>query len=150
LTTLTVNGESRTLAAADNTPLLDVLRVTLGLKGVRFGCGSGQCGACMVLIDGYAVPSCTTPLWAAADKAVTTVEGLGTAEQPHPLQTAFIAHQAGQCGYCLSGILINAAALLARQPHPTEPDIREALNRNLCRCGAHNRMVRAVQAAARA
>jgi nicotinate dehydrogenase subunit A len=150
LTTLIVNGESRTLAAADTTPLLDVLRVTLDLKGVRFGCGSGQCGACMVLIDGYAVPSCTTPLWAAAGKAVTTVEGLGTPEQPHPLQTAFIAHQAGQCGYCLSGILINAAALLARQPHPTEPDIREALNRNLCRCGAHNRMVRAVQAAARA
>jgi nicotinate dehydrogenase subunit A len=150
LTTLTVNGESRTLAAADNTPLLHVLRVTLGLKGVRFGCGSGQCGACMVLIDGYAVPSCTTPLWAAAGKAVTTVEGLGTAEQPHPLQTAFLAHQAGQCGYCLSGILISAAALLTRQPHPTEPDIKEALNRNLCRCGAHNRMVRAVQTAAQA
>jgi nicotinate dehydrogenase subunit A len=148
MTSLIVNGQEHTVAAPDNTPLLDVLRADLDLKGSRFGCGSGHCGACMVLLDGRAVPSCDTPLWAAAGKTVTTVEGLGNPAQPHALQTAFIEHQAGQCGYCLSGILINATALLARQPHPTEDQVRQALERNLCRCGAHNRMVRAVLAAA--
>ncbi len=145
---LTVNGARVSLALPEDATLLDTLRTTLGLTGSRFGCGAGQCGACMVLVDGVAQPSCTLPLWAVADKTVLTVEGLGTAERPHPLQTAFLAHQAGQCGYCLAGILISAAGLLQRVPKPTEPEVRQALDRNLCRCGAHNRIVRAVLAAA--
>ena len=146
--TLTLNGETIALALADGTMLLDVLRSTLGLTGSRFGCGAGQCGACMVLVDGVAQPSCTLPLWAVAGKAVVTVEGLGTPDRPHALQTAFLAHRAGQCGYCLSGILVSAAGLLARNPSPSEAEVRQALDRNLCRCGAHNRIVRAVLAAA--
>ena len=148
MATLTVNGRQHALAEPDDAPLLDVLRTTLGLKGSRFGCGGGQCGACMVLVDGFAVPSCTAPLWSVDGKAVTTVEGLGTPDRPHRLQAAFLDHQAGQCGYCLSGVLISAAALLDRDPHPDEAAVRTALDRNLCRCGAHNRMVRAVLAAA--
>ncbi len=146
---VTINGLSHDVPGDDGTPLLDVLRATLKLTGTRFGCGAGQCGACMVLLDGYAVPACTTPLWLVAGKEVITVEGLGTPERPHPLQAAFLDHQAGQCGYCWSGVLISAAALLRRQQHPDEASIREALDRNLCRCGAHNRMVRAVEAACR-
>src|SRR4051812_21587483 len=130
-------------------PLLSVLRGALGVMGTRFGCGEGQCGACNVLIDGTAIASCDTPLWAAAGKDVTTVEGLGSAERPQPLQAAFIEEQAMQCGYCVSGILISAAALLSRTPDPTEAQVRAALDRNLCRCGAHNRMVRAVLRAAK-
>jgi nicotinate dehydrogenase subunit A len=129
-------------------PLLDVLRDTLKLKGSRFGCGSNQCGACYVLIDGCAVASCDTPLWAAAGKTIVTVEGLGNEQAPHPLQRAFIARQAAQCGYCTSGMLISAAALLNRCPRPTESEVKQALDRNLCRCGAHNRIVRAVLDAA--
>lgn len=124
--------------------LLDALRNTLGLTGSRFGCGVGSCGACMVLVDGAALPACTLPLWAVAGKSVVTVEGLGTPERPHRLQTAFLAEQAGQCGYCLAGILISAAGLLERTARPSEAAVREALDSNLCRCGAHNRIVRAV------
>jgi nicotinate dehydrogenase subunit A len=146
---LRVNGAARTVEADPATPLLSVLRGALGLTGSHFGCGANQCGACNVLIDGQAVASCDTPLWAAAGKDVTTVEGLGTPEKPHPLQRAFIAEQAMQCGYCISGILVSAAALLRRSPNPTEAEVRAALDRNLCRCGAHNRIVRAVLRTAR-
>lgn len=145
---LTVNGRAVSLADAEDATLLDALRTTLGLTGSRFGCDVGQCGACMVLVDGFAQPSCTLPLWAVAGKAVTTVEGLGTPEQPHPLQSAFLAHGAGQCGYCLAGILVSAAGLLRRVPRPGEAEVRAALDGNLCRCGAHNRIMRAVLAAA--
>jgi len=143
-----VNGTEHEVSAAADTPLLYVLRNQLGLKAAHFGCGSGQCGACRVLMDGQAVASCDTPLWAAAGKHITTAEGLGDAAHPHPLQSALIAEQAGQCGYCLPGILISAAALLARQPRPNETEVRAALDDNLCRCGSHNRIVRAVLRAA--
>jgi nicotinate dehydrogenase subunit A len=146
---LRVNGVEREIAADPGTPLLSVLRGPLGLTATRFGCGANQCGACLVLIDGQAVAACDTPLWAAAGKDIVTVEGLGTPERPHPLQRAFIAEQAMQCGYCISGILVTAAALLKRNPDPSEAQVRAALDRNLCRCGAHNRIVRAVLRAAR-
>ena len=145
----TVNGKKRVVRAAQNTPLVYVLRNDLGLKGTRLGCGANQCGACHILIDGQSVPSCDTPLWAAADKNVVTIEGLGTPERAHRLQRAFIVEQAGQCGYCLSGIMISAEALLARTPDPTEDEVRAALDRHLCRCGTHNRIIRAVLRAAR-
>ena len=144
LVSLSINGQPASLDLADDVMLLDALRGTLGLTGSRFGCGAGQCGACMVLVDGAAQPSCTLPLWAVAGKAVVTVEGLGTPDAPHPLQVAFLQHQAGQCGYCLAGILVSAAGLLQRVPRPSEGEVRGALDRNLCRCGAHNRIVRAV------
>jgi nicotinate dehydrogenase subunit A len=146
---LNVNGSERTVEADPASSLLDVLRNQLGLTGSRYGCGANQCGACNVLIEGQAVAACDTPLWAAAGKKIVTVEGLGTPDRPHPLQRAFIAEQACQCGYCLSGILISAAALLKRNPNPSEVEVRAALDRNLCRCGAHNRIVRAVQRAAK-
>ena len=146
---LRVNGAERSVEADPAASLLGVLRGQLGLTGTNFGCGANQCGACHVLIDGAAVASCDTPLWAAAGKDVVTVEGLGTPERPHPLQRAFLAEQAGQCGYCLPGILISAAALLRRNPDPSDADVRAALDRNLCRCGAHNRIVRAVLRAAK-
>jgi nicotinate dehydrogenase subunit A len=130
------------------TPLVDVLRDRFGLMGTRFGCGAEQCGSCMVQVEGRVEFSCTLPLDAVAGRSVRTVEGLGTREKPHPLQTAFLAEQAGQCGYCLSGILISAAALLENDPDPSEERVRAALDRNLCRCGAHNRIVRAVLRAA--
>ncbi len=139
-----VNGARHAFDGDGNTPLLDVLRDTLGLKGSRFGCGANQCGACFVLVDGAALASCDTPLWAVDNKSVTTIEGLGAPDSPHPLQEAFLAEQAAQCGYCTSGMLISAAALLARCPKPTEADVRTALQRNLCRCGSHNRIIRAV------
>ena len=145
---LTVNGAECAIEVNADTPLLYALRNDLGLKGTRFGCGSGQCGACFVLIDGHPAPACDTPLWSVAGKRVTTVEGLGGTEAVHPLQEAFLAEQAAQCGYCTSGILISAAALLARNPAPSEVEVRAALDRNLCRCGSHNRMVRAVLRAA--
>jgi nicotinate dehydrogenase subunit A len=145
----TVNGQNRVLRAAQNTPLVYVLRNDLGLKGTRLGCGADQCGACHVLVDGESVPSCDTPLWAVAGKNVVTIEGLGSPQRPHRLQRAFIAEQAGQCGYCLSGIMISAAALLARTPDPTEEQVRAALDPHLCRCGTHNRIVRAVLRAAK-
>ena len=137
--------------AVDTNPdqrLLDVLRGRLGIRSPHFGCGAGECGACHVMVDGRAMTSCDMPMWSVADKDIVTLEGLGTAEQPHPLQRAFISEQAMQCGYCVSGILISAAALLKRNPSPTESEVRAALDRNLCRCGSHNRMVRAVLRAA--
>lgn len=144
----TVNGTETALEVDSDTPLLYALRNDLELKGTRFGCGSGQCGACIVLIDGHPTPACDTPLWAVEGKRITTVEGLSKGSKLHPLQHAFLAEQAAQCGYCTSGILISAAALLAKNPKPTEVEVREALDRNLCRCGSHNRMVRAVLRAA--
>lgn len=146
--TLRINGSERRLTADGDAPLLDVLRNALGLKGTRFGCGSEQCGACFVLIDGRAAPSCTTTLGSVAGKSIVTVEGLGGPESPHPLQKAFITEQAAQCGYCTSGMLVSAAALLSRKPRPSEADVKQALDRNLCRCGSHNRIVRAVLRAA--
>jgi nicotinate dehydrogenase subunit A len=145
---LTLNGAESAIEADPDTPLLYALRNDLQLKGTRFGCGSGQCGACFVLIDGHPAPACDTPLWSVAGKRITTVEGLGSPGALHPLQEAFLAEQAAQCGYCTSGVLISAAALLAKNPSPTESEVRAALDRNLCRCGSHNRMVRAVLRAA--
>lgn len=142
---LTVNGVQRTLTAEPDTPLLYLLRNDLGLTGTRFGCGQGLCGACDILVDGRKVHSCDTPLWAAEGKQVVTVEGIRDGDVLHPLQRALIAEQAAQCGYCLSGITISAKALLDVNPTPTEEEIRAALDANLCRCGTHNRIVRAVQ-----
>ena len=141
---LQVNGRPRQIDANADLPLIDALRDLLELKGTRFGCGAGQCGACFVLVGGHAMASCETPLWAVAGKSITTVEGLGTPAAPHPLQQAFLDEQAAQCGYCTSGMLISAAALLRRNPDPDEAEVRAALERNLCRCGSHNRIVRAV------
>jgi nicotinate dehydrogenase subunit A len=143
-----LNGVETDIDADPDTPLLTVLRGPLGLTGSHFGCGAGECGACTVLIDDHAINSCDTPLWSVADKGITTIEGLGSAENPHPLQRAFIAEQALQCGYCLSGIMMSAAALLKRNANPTSDDVKAALDRNLCRCGSHNRMVRAILRAA--
>ena len=145
---LTVNGQRRVVRAADDTPLLYVLRNHLDLKGTRFGCGLGLCGACFVLADGRPIYSCDAPLWSVADKSIRTVEGLGTDGEPHPVARALIAGQAAQCGYCMSGIVVAAAALLADNPEPTEAEVRTALDPNLCRCGSHNRVVRAVLSAA--
>ena len=144
----TVNGRSVGIAADGDTPLLDVLRNHLGLTGTRFGCGLEQCGACMVLVDGLPEKSCGKALSTVAGKSVLTIEGLGTPEAPHPLQTAFLDEQAGQCGYCLPGILISAKALLDRNPAPTRAEIAQALDDNLCRCGSHNRILRAIEKAA--
>lgn len=143
-----LNGAAIAVDADPDRTLLDVLRGRLGLTGSHFGCGANECGACYVMVDGRAMASCDMPMWSVAGKEVVTVEGLGTADRPHPLQRAFIAEQAMQCGYCVSGILISAAALLKRNPTPTEAEVRAALDRNLCRCGSHNRMVRAVLRAA--
>jgi len=144
--TLRVNGEDREVPAGPDTPLIYALRNDLGLKGTKFGCGLGVCGACTVLVDGRPVPACETPMWSVAGRSVTTVEGLDAGK----LREAFLAEQAGQCGYCLSGILVRAAALLAANPSPTADEVRAALDGNLCRCGAHNRIVRAVLRAAAA
>src|SRR6185503_15573380 len=142
---LTVNGRILQVTVAnEETPLLAVLRNDLGLVGTRFGCGLEQCGCCMVLIDGEPAKSCAMPAWSVAGKSVTTIEGLGTPERPHPLQQALLDEQAGQCGYCLSGVLISAKALLDRNPAPTRAEIALALDDNLCRCGSHNRILRAV------
>jgi nicotinate dehydrogenase subunit A len=146
---LTVNGRPVEVQADDDTPLLHVLRHDLALAGPRFGCGVGMCGACFVLLDGNAAPACDTPMWSAAGKEVVTVEGLASSDGAlHPLQQAFLDEQAAQCGFCVSGILISAAALLADQPRPDEPAVVAALDRNLCRCGAQRRMVAAVLRAA--
>jgi nicotinate dehydrogenase subunit A len=146
---LRVNGTGHVLATEDQTPLLEVLRNACGLKGTRFGCGSGECGACHVLLDGVSVPACDTPVSAAQGREIVTVEGLARQDgQPGPLQQALLDEQAGQCGYCLSGILASATALLARTPQPTQAQVRAALDGHLCRCGAHNRIVRAVLRAA--
>ncbi len=145
---LFVNGSTVEVNADETAMLLDVLRNDLGLTGARFGCGEGMCGACHVLMDGRAISSCNTPLAAAIGCSIITPEGLGTADSPHPLQAAFIEEQALQCGYCTSGIMISAAALLLRNTEPADADIRLALEPNLCRCGAHNRILRAVKRAA--
>ena len=139
-----LNGVAISIDADSDRPLLDILRNEFGLIGPHFGCGAGECGSCNVVIDGRAASSCDIPLWSVADKDVTTLEGLGSAERPHPLQRAFIAEQAMQCGYCIPGILISAAALLKQNPSPTSQQVKEALDRNLCRCGSHSRIVRAV------
>jgi nicotinate dehydrogenase subunit A len=143
-----LNGVETDVEADPDRSLLDVLRGPLRMTGPHFGCGANECGACNVLLGDHAVAACDTPLWSVAGKEVTTLEGLGSEQQPHPLQRAFIAEQALQCGYCVSGILISAAALLMRNAKPTGADVRAALDRNLCRCGSHNRMVRAVLRAA--
>jgi nicotinate dehydrogenase subunit A len=148
--TFRLNGVETIVDADPERKLLDILRGPLGLTGPHFGCGSGECGACRVIVGDHAMTACDTPLWSVADKSVITIEGLGNAEKPHPLQQAFIAEQAMQCGYCVSGIIMSAAALLMQNPRPTEDEVRTALDRNLCRCGAHNRMVRAVLRAATA
>jgi nicotinate dehydrogenase subunit A len=142
--TLHVNGTAQQVSAEPHTPLLYALRNDLKLKAVKFGCGLGQCGACCVLIDGRRTLSCNTPLWACEGKAITTLEGMGNPDKLSALQQAFIDEQAGQCGYCVPGILVSAQALIDRQPKPSEAEIKAALNENLCRCGTHTRFVRAV------
>ncbi|WP_128926885.1 (2Fe-2S)-binding protein [Bradyrhizobium guangxiense] len=143
-----LNGAATTVEIDPDQSLLDVLRSRLGITSPHFGCGAGECGACHVMVGDRAMASCDLPMWSIAGKEVVTLEGLGTSERPHPLQRAFISEQAMQCGYCVSGILVSAAALLKRNPSPTEAEVRTALDRNLCRCGSHNRMVRAVLRAA--
>jgi nicotinate dehydrogenase subunit A len=143
-----LNGAATSVDADPDQMLLDVLRGRLGVTSPHFGCGAGECGACHVMVGDRAMTSCDMPMWSVADKDLVTVEGLGTVDAPHPLQRAFIAEQAMQCGYCVSGILIGAAALLKRNPSPTEAEVKAALDRNLCRCGSHNRIVRAVLRAA--
>src|SRR5438105_1674039 len=145
----TVNGSAVSVSADGDTPLLDVLRNHLGLVGTKFGCGAEQCGSCMVLIDGKPEKSCGKALSTVVGGQVVTIEGLGTPERPHPLQQAFLDEQAGQCGYCLAGILISAKALLDRNASPTRREIALALDDNICRCGSHIRILRAVERAAR-
>lgn len=145
---LNVNGREHDIGADPDTPLLYVLRDDLALNGAKFGCGLGQCGACTVMVDGMAVFSCLTPLLLVEGKKVTTVEGLGSAEDPGPLQRAFIEEQAAQCGYCIPGMMMRAQALLQKNPNASDSDIRQALEPNLCRCGTHMRILRAVRRAA--
>jgi nicotinate dehydrogenase subunit A len=145
---LIVNGRSVAVDIDPTTPLLDVLRNQLDLKGSRYGCGLEQCGSCMVLIDGEPEYSCARETGTIAGRAITTIEGLGTPDNPHPIQRAFLQEQAGQCGYCLSGIIISAKALLDRNPNPSRTDIVAALDKHLCRCGTHTRIIAAVQKAA--
>ena len=144
----TLNGKAAEVKSDGDTPLLYVLRNELGLVGSRFGCGSGQCGACFVLLDGKPIASCDLPLWSVEGKKVTTIEGLGKEGELHPVQKALIAEQAAQCGYCMSGIAVAAVALLNANSRPTEEEIRSALDKNLCRCGSHNRVIKAVMRAA--
>jgi len=143
---LEVNGASRSVEAHPDTPLLYALRNELSLTGSRFGCGSGQCGACFVLVDGKLIASCDLPLWSVEGRKITTIEGLGGR---HPVQKALVAEQAAQCGYCMSGIVMAAVALLSANKNPSDSEVRQALDKNLCRCGSHNRVVRAVLRAAR-
>ncbi len=150
MTELVVNGDAVAATAAADTPLLTLLRDELGLVGSRFGCGQGLCGACVVLVDGAPMPSCQTPLWQVEGQQVTTVEGLadGTPEgSPHPVQQALLDHQAAQCGFCISGIVMRAVALLRERPDASESEVVEALDAHLCRCGAHGRIVAAILAA---
>jgi nicotinate dehydrogenase subunit A len=146
--TLNVNGKSRSVPAEPDTPLLYVLRNDLELNGAKFGCGLAQCGACTVLVDGKPVLSCVTEIGALGGAQITTLEGLGTVDKPHPLQRAFIEEQAAQCGYCINGMIMSAKALLDANPRPSEQDVRAGLAGNLCRCGTHNRIVAAVLRAA--
>ena len=149
---LRINGRDHEVKAEPNTPLLYILRNDLKLKGTRFGCGEAQCGACNVLLDGNAVPSCDTPLWSVPGHEITTIEGIARPDTGdlHPVQQAFIDEQAIQCGYCIDGIIISAVALLKRERDPSDAQIAAALDRNLCRCGTHVRIFRAIRAAARA
>ena len=146
---LSVNGKEHVVDVSPDTPLLYVLRNDLGLNGPKFGCGLGQCGACTVIMDGNAVLSCVMPVERAIGHKILTLEGLGSAEKPHPLQKAFIEEQATQCGYCINGMIMRSKVLLDRTPNPTEQEIRNALSRNLCRCGTHLDIIRAVQRAAK-
>jgi nicotinate dehydrogenase subunit A len=148
-TSFTVNGSTVSVTADGDTPLLDILRNHLGLVGTKFGCGQEQCGCCMVLVDGHAEKSCGKALSTVAGKEIVTIEGLGTRERPHRLQQAFLDEQAGQCGYCLPGVIISAKALLDRNPAPSRTEIAAALDDNICRCGSHIRILRAVERAAR-
>ena len=148
-TTLNVNGQNHAVDAPPDSMLLYALRNDLKLHGPKFGCGLAQCGACTVLLDGSAIRSCVMPLAAAAGHKITTLEGLGSMARPHPLQQAFIDEQAVQCGYCINGMIMSAKALLDRNPKPSRDDIKQALNGNLCRCGTHMRIVRAVERAAK-
>ena len=141
---LTVNGARHRVHAQDDTPLLYVLRNDLELNGAKFGCGLGQCGACTVIVDGEAVRSCSFPVALAAGKQITTIEGLGTIDKPHPVQKAFIDEQAAQCGYCINGMIMTATALLQRNPQADDSQVRQALAGNLCRCGTHSRILRAI------
>jgi aerobic-type carbon monoxide dehydrogenase small subunit (CoxS/CutS family) len=145
--TISVNGRRHAVAAAPATPLIYVLRNELGLKGTRFGCGTGNCGACTVQIDGHAATSCDTPLWSALEGEITTIEGIGSAEHPHLLQQSFLDLQAAQCGYCINGIIMRCKALLEAHPEPSDAQILEVLDRHLCRCGTHVRILRAVRRA---
>jgi nicotinate dehydrogenase subunit A len=147
---LKVNGVPRSVTAEPDTPLLYVLRNDFELNGAKYGCGLSQCGACTVLIDGQAVRSCVTPISALEKSEIMTIEGLGSIGKPHVLQQAFIEEQAAQCGYCTNGMIMSAKELLDRNPRPSEPDVRAALASNLCRCGTHNRIIRAVLRAAQA
>ena len=147
---LKVNGAEHSVTAEPDTPLLYVLRNDLGLNVAKFGCGHGQCGACTVLVDGAPLRSCVTPISALAQSEITTLEGLGTLDHSHPLQAAFMAEQAAQCGYCIAGMIMMAKALIDRIPRPSEDEVRLGLIGNLCRCGVHNRIVRAVLSAAQA
>jgi len=146
---LTVNGKSRVVDADPSTPLLYVLRDDLGLNGPKFGCGLSQCGACTVILDGNTARSCSIPVTAAKNRNVTTLEGLGSVANPHRLQKAFIEEQAAQCGYCMNGMVLTAKVLLDKNPSPTEAQIKAAVQNNLCRCGSHLRVIRAIQRAAR-
>ena len=145
---LTLNGRPVLIAAPETALLIDVLRNRLDLKGTRYGCGLEQCGSCTVLLDGEPIYACSREIGTVAGRSLTTIEGLGSVDQPHPLQQAFLDEQAGQCGYCLAGILMRAKALLDRNPSPSRAEIAEALDKNLCRCGAHPRIMRAVEKAA--
>jgi nicotinate dehydrogenase subunit A len=147
---LKVNGKERSVEAADDEPLLYVLRGRLGLNGPKFGCGLGQCGACTVLKDGEPIRSCRTPATSVQGAEITTLEGLGDEGRLHPLQAAFLEEQAGQCAYCIPGMIMSAAGLFHRSPRPTDAEIRAALDGNLCRCGSHNRILRAIKRAAEA
>jgi nicotinate dehydrogenase subunit A len=147
---LKVNGTVHSVTADLDTPLLYVLRNDLGLNAAKFGCGLGQCGACTVLVDGAPLRSCVTPIGTLAQSEITTLEGLGAPGRPHPLQSAFMTEQAAQCGYCIAGMIMMAKALLDRTLHPSEDEVRLELVGNLCRCGVHNRIVRAILAAAQA
>jgi nicotinate dehydrogenase subunit A len=146
---LRVNGKSRVVDTDPTTPLLYVLRNDVGLHGPKFGCGLGQCGACTVILEGNAIRSCTLPVSAAQNRAVTTLEGLGSVARPHPLQKAFIEEQAAQCGMCMNGMVMTAKALLDRNPNPSDAQIKQAMNGNLCRCGSYLRILRAIRRAAR-
>lgn len=145
---LDINGSPREYEGGDKTPLLEVLRNEVGLCGAKFGCGEGECGACMVLVDGKAITSCDLPVWSLEGKKIVTIEGIGSPSKPHPIQQCLIEERAGQCGYCLAGITVAAVELLSRSPNPTRAEILAGLDRNLCRCGTHSRIVRAVERAA--